>query len=522
MCSKKSITDKTEVLIACILACFYIGIAVWLQSTEWFSAEGLFFSEKAQLWTSGENSAIKINLFTYPLIGFLFSLPYNLINTLWAPFIASSLGMSFLAYCILVFLRNENASLLLKTLTLAIFIIHPSCIYIAVSGSTAYLTLLVALFYYISVFKYLASSTTFYLAISSFLLSIMILVDYKMIWLGLFVLPVFLITCFNTFPAMNGHTSKQKFNHLFSDKMLRQEYMLKLFSRLFLFYLLPVIFFISYLLLNDLYTNNPLYFIESLYANPLALEGLKGSNTLFASIDTINNSLWVVMGKLALGFIPLVIIAIYAVGKDLSRVIILCSTFLIIALQIIIYPYIPQSELFLLVIFVGIITIQYSKEHIRHPRYIRAAFVISMFFMFAMSWHNLYHSEILPERKLINALTYNGETATFESEKQIANFIINQVLEGEKVLTDDAVSYPIVALCKNASKFVLPYNTSYNKVIQNPADNVDYVLVSKSENLFNLTDKLSLQFSILLQSEAYKYLPVFKAGKWVIYKTKNR
>ncbi|MEN9918077.1 MAG: hypothetical protein RL662_513 [Bacteroidota bacterium] len=514
------LAQHAELLITMLLACYYIYLAINLQTEGWYTPESLFFSEKASLLFSGENNTLKISLFTYPLIGFLVSLPFSLLDTLSGPVIASSLGMAGICFYLLRAFRQQNMGYFLQVATLMLFVLHPSIVYAAISGSGDYITIFVLIIFYVTLFHYLSKGSTFHLAISSILLSVILLVDYKLLWVGIFVFPILVVASVNRM-NLQEQTFLSKIRQICRDKTLFNEFSLSIFSRVFLFYVLPIIMVMAHIILNQLYTDSPYYFIESLYANVDAHEILKGSNTLFGSPNVIYASLWVVIGYFSLTIAPLFVLTIYLIRRNSSQLFILFSFILLLALQVLIYPFIPKGVLFVAFIFILMLSINESNWHKHQSSFTKYTLLIAVIVGIVGSYYTIDKQRIWAEKVITDIVLTNSIPEVYKEEKRIVDFIQKNVKDDARILSDDANTFQIVALYNNPKRFILPYHQQYKQIKQNPVSRIQYILVSRPDKFFMLTSELSLQFYNTMAKDKTDYYPIFESEKWVIYEVRQ-
>src|ERR1700732_1441274 len=89
--------SKYLLLIALILAIYYVILAIYLNGLGYFSQEGLFYVEKSKIIIDGYGDRLKVMGLTSPILPFYTSFIFSKIDIL-APIIASALCTALLFY----------------------------------------------------------------------------------------------------------------------------------------------------------------------------------------------------------------------------------------------------------------------------------------------------------------------------------------------------------------------------------------------------------------------------------------
>jgi hypothetical protein len=321
----KSDQSKYLLLIAILLAVYYIVLGMYLAKTGYLSQEALFYIEKSKIILNGLGNKLKVMGLTSPILPFYASFIFSKTN-LYGPLIASSIVTSFLFYTIastLVKPLNEGFYLLIL---LILFVFHPGILFVAVSGKSIAMVLFFFFLFFFNLFRFYQSNTTFHVSIASICLVLLIFSDYKFIWLTLFFIPLVLSI---TLKSLNLGEQESIFRLFisFNNPSLRRKLINKTFALYIILFILPLACVICYKLLNlthanDLnYSNESPYSSWSILADKLSYDHLSTGTVYQLPETSILISLKVFI------FCPFILIAIYLFRTSTYQVLTLLTPF---------------------------------------------------------------------------------------------------------------------------------------------------------------------------------------------------
>jgi lysylphosphatidylglycerol synthetase-like protein (DUF2156 family) len=188
------ITSKNVYLLtlSVILVIYYLVCGVYLHNLGYYNHESLFYIEKAKILFEGVGSRLKVMGLTSPMIPFYATFLFTIMGFTLAPVLASAIGTGVLFYIIASTLIKRLTDDFYMWLLLAMFLFHPGILYTACSGKSIYMVLIFFFLFFLNLFKFYQSNTTFHISIASICLVTLIFCDYKFIWLTLFFLPLVL------------------------------------------------------------------------------------------------------------------------------------------------------------------------------------------------------------------------------------------------------------------------------------------------------------------------------------------
>src|ERR1700744_182055 len=252
-------------IITGLLAVYYLVCGIYLNKLGYYNPESLFYVEKARIIFEGIGYKLKVIGLTSPLLPFYATFVFTSINSLWAPVIASAIGTTILFYLIATSLIKQGLDDFYLLILLVLFLFHPGILYVACSGKGVYLTLIFFYLFFMNIFKYYQSNTTFHVSLASICLVLLIFCDYKFIWLTLFFIPLVFSIAIHSL-NLGEKESIFRISISFNNPSLRRKLINKTFAIYIIIFLLPVASMLCYKLLNLTNANDMDYFNESPYA----------------------------------------------------------------------------------------------------------------------------------------------------------------------------------------------------------------------------------------------------------------
>lgn len=248
----------------CSLALFVwlLVIAFMLRSEDYFTLESLFYIAKAQIVHDGYFPKLPTIGITYPVVAFQIVLILFPVFGIMSPMVASSAGVTIIfGYLWQLSKRADMHPLFFVGLTL-FFFLNPGMIYLAISGASSYMMILVILGLFYHLLKYIEQSDTYNIAMAGLFYMLLIFVDFTFIWLFIFILPVILLITSRNLEFQNIF-EVQGFKAFFREGNMRKAFIGKSLSTAFMFTILPISSFLLYLFVNHLFTSHIFDFLDN-------------------------------------------------------------------------------------------------------------------------------------------------------------------------------------------------------------------------------------------------------------------
>ncbi len=506
-------------LVSLVLAVYYIVIGIYLNKAGYYNQESLFYIEKARIILNSAGDRLKVMGLTSPLLPFYSAFIFTSINYMLAPLIASALGMAVLfntmANTMIKKLNNDYYLLLL----VIIFLFHPGILYAACSGKSIYLILLFFYLFFLNMVKFYNSNTTFHVSIASICFVLLVFCDYKFIWLALFFIPLVLAISIHTLNLSERESIFRLFLS-FNNPSLRRKLINKTFSIYMIIFILPIASMMIYKMLNLTHANDANYFLESPYASWSVLADRIAYSMFNPSVSRILPEISILISLKAILYCPLIILALYLFKHHLYQILTLLTPFGLIEFLRIKYDkvYLAQ-QYFLIFLVLSLLCIIYKAKPVKKQTTFTLILTLVVLLQLYTGYIFLAKSMIPEEQNFAAALAGNAPKITQQENIDIAAYI-NNLPPSSRVLVDDAIAYPIVALTDNIKIYTLPYQESYLSAIESPNKYDEYMLVASDTNpvsSYTQLNKLYLQ-TVRNRGQLGDLQKIYQTDNWVLYR----
>jgi len=516
--------NKSLILISFLLFGYYLYIAYMLYYGGVHSNEALFFTEKSALLREGDVDQIKLAGLTFPQMPFMFSWVFSFIDLRFSPVLASALGTSALFFIITFSIRTHEHRNWLFLGILITFILHPAFIYFAVSGKSSYMMLIFFYLFLISIFRYFRTNTSYHISVASIYFTLLIFCSVKFFWLMLFILPIiFFVALQSMTVAKNDHMDKIAI--AFNTESIRRKLVNKTLAIYLVIFALPITAMLIFRLLNQVYTGDADYYLNSPYAN---------YSTITDQTDNLKNLAQNKLGRIfpEVHFLTTVRIWLFAplllfclgIFKSINRnIFVVFSLFFFMEFLKIKYPnvYIPIHfyAAFICLSWAVIANAKSIKE-LRFSKYFYFSIIILQLFT---AYITINSSHVPEEKKYLNAFVslimrkplYRGDA------EKISNYIRN-IKSDDAILADDANAYRIIALTGSAQVFLTPGENSFLAALAQPEEHVSYILATKKESQYDPFGLLNADMIQMFSLKGISLHPVCSNKNWILWRIENK
>ncbi|WDF56348.1 hypothetical protein [Mucilaginibacter sp. KACC 22063] len=501
-----------------VLASFYIICSVYLVKLGYFNKEELFLIEKGKIVFEGVGNRLKVMGLTTPLLPFYGTFFFTIINYSLAPILASAIGTAILFYIICNTLLKRSGDEFYIIAILCLFLLHPGILYMACSGKSTYMVMIFLYLFFLNVFKFYNSNTTFHISIASICLVILIFCDYKFVWLTLFFIPLVLSISLHTLNLGEKESIFRLFLS-FNNPSLRRKLISKSTAIFIILFVLPLASVLIYKILNLTHANDLNYFTDSPYANWNVLAEKIDYSTLQ---DTENHRLpeiSILISVRVLIYFPLILVALYLFKDNTYQILTLITPFLFIEFLKIKYGKIfIAQQYYLSFLVLSILCIVTKVQSIRNEGVFKI--VLGVFFILSIytGYEIMNNSAILEERNFISSLMHKKVIDNQDEIRSVANYI-NSLPITSHVLVDDAIAYPIASFVSDIRALTLPYQNEYLSAIEAPHKYDRYVLIASGKNPANSYTELNVKYVVLFKqaNSNVSLRKVFETDNWILY-----
>jgi hypothetical protein len=513
--------SKYLLLIALLLAVYYVVLGIYLNGLGYFSQEGLFYVEKSKIIADGFGDRLKIMGLTSPILPFYASFIFSKIDIL-APIIASALCTALLFYLMAITLIKRVNDIFYIFILLIIFIFHPGILYAACSGKSIAMVLIFFFLFFLNLIKFYTSNTTFHVSIASICLVLLIFCDYKFIWLTLFFIPLVLAI---TIQSLNLGEQESIFRLFisFNNPSLRRKLINKTFALYIILFVLPLACVICYKLLNLTHANDLNYSTESPYATWTVLADKLSFDQLSTSTVYQLPESSVLISARILIFCPLIFIAIYLFRESTYQLLTLLTPFAFVEFLHIKYEKVFLAhEYYLIFLILSLLCILYKAQTVKNQRILKLLVGALAIVQLYTGFIYLQNSSIREERNFATVLFDRTPDTRQDQNRDLANYL-NHLPEGSHVLVDDATAYPVVAFINDISfhKLTLPYQEgAFLSAIEAPDKYDDYILLATENNEVTGFTQLNNRYVPIIKrnNSSLKLRRVYETDNWVLYK----
>ncbi|ASU35981.1 hypothetical protein [Mucilaginibacter xinganensis] len=514
--------SKYLLLITILLAVYYLVLGIYLNGLGYFSQEAMFYVEKTMIVLHGSGNRLKVMGLTAPMLPFYMSFIFSSISTILAPVIASALCTAILFFLIGRAVLNRAKDDVYLFVLLIIFILHPGILYAACSGKSIALVLVFFFMFFFNLLKFYRSNTTFHVSLASISLVLLIFCDYKFIWLTLFFIPLVLSI---TVKSLNLGEQESIFRLFisFNNPSLRRKLVNKTFALYIILFVLPLACIICYKLLNLTHAQDLNYFSESPYATWTVLsDKLSFAQLSTGTVYQIPETSILISARVLL-FCPLILVAIFLFKNSMYQVLTILTPFAFIEFLHIKYDKVfLVQEYYLIFVVLALLCILYKAQTIKNQTVLKALVALLALVQVYTGYIFMKNSSIAEEQNFITVL-FNRAADTHQDEnKDLADYI-SKLPDGTRVLADDAIAFPIVALTKDKDglqKLTLPYQSQFLSAIEAPDKYDDYILLATEKNEVSGFTQLNNRYVPVIKksNSALKLHRVYETHDWILYK----
>ncbi len=502
---------------------YYVFCAIYLHSLGYFSQESLFYVEKAKIVFEGVGQRLKVIGLTAPIFPFYATFIFTAFTDNLAPILASAVGMAILFNIMATTISKNVKDDFYIILLLMVFLLHPGMLFAACSGKAIYLTLIFFFLFFINIFKFYTSNTTFHVSIASICLVILVFCDYKFIWLTLFFIPLVLSISIQSLNLSEKESIFRLFIS-FNNPSLRRKLINKTFALYIIIFILPLVSVVIYKMLNLTHAADLNYFIESPYATFSVLSEKIDYNIIQDS--NVRHQLpeaSILISLRMLLFCPLMLIAIFLFRQRTYQILTLVTPFAFVEFLRIKYDKVYLGhQYYMIFLILALLCIMLKASSIKNQNAFKIMLVLILGTQFYSGYKFLDQSYIPEERYFINVLLKKQVPTAQEDNESIANFI-NALPGNSQVMMDDAVAYPIAAFINNVPTLIMPYEEKFLSAIETPGNYANYILVASDKNPVNGYTQLTNKYLLLLQrADNRLYLDKkLETENWILFRIEH-
>lgn len=508
-------------IVTIILTIYYIICALYLYHQSYVSQETLFYVEKAKIVFQGIGNRLKVIGLTSPIFPFYATFIFTAISYNLAPILASAVGTAVLFNIMANTLMKRVNDDFYLVLLIMVFLLHPGIIYVASSGKSMYLQLIFFFLFYLNIFKFYYSNTTFHVSIASICLVILVFCDYQFIWITLFFLPLVLSISIQSLNLSEKESIFRLFSS-FNNPSLRRKLINKTFALYIIIFILPLVSVLIYKMLNLTHAADLNYFIESPYATWSVLAEKIDYNVL---LDTTGHHALpetaIIISLRMILFCPLMLVAGYLFSQKTYQILTLVTPFLFVEFLRIKYDKVYLThQYYMIFLILALLCVIFRASTVKNQLNFKIMLVVVMLLQVYTGYEFLNNSYIKEEQEFVNVLIKKeAPKVTQETNEDIANYI-NALPGDQMVLMDDAVAYPIAANIYNIRAMIMPYQENFLSAVEAPGRYADYILVASEKNpAFGFTQLTTRYLTILRNADNRLYLEKkYETDNWILYK----
>jgi hypothetical protein len=512
--------SRSLVVITLLIAAYYLVCGIYLNGLGYFNQESLFYVEKTRIVFEGIGYKLKVIGLTAPAIPFFATFPFTIISSLLSPVIASALGTAALFYLMATTLIKKTEDDYYLFLLILLFLFHPGLLYAACSGKSIYMALIFFYMFFLNIFKFYTSNTTFHISIASICLVILLFCDYKFIWLTLFFIPLIFSIALQSLNLAEKE-SLFRMTLSFNSPSLRRKLINKTFAMYIILFVLPIASVICYKLLNLTNANDTDYFLNSPYSTwtVLAERLMYEKTALNPNFKTPEVSL--LISARMIMYCPLILFAIALFWRNTYQILTLLTPFAFVEFLHIKYDKsFLVHEYYLIFLILAILCFVIKAQPLKKSFWFKAVLTVIILAQFYTGYYFLSTSLIEDERNFVSILLNRKADEQQDENKDMANYI-NGLPDGSKVLIDDAVAYPIVAFTSSVKDLILPYQEGFLSAVETPGQYVGYILIANTKNPEASYSILNTRYAPVMYQTGNNYSTLQKAYEtehWTLYK----
>jgi len=507
-------------ILTLVLTAYYLFCAIYLNHLGYFNKESLFYVEKAKIVFGGIGERLKVIGLTAPIFPFYATFIFTAFSDDMAPILASAVGMAiFFNIMANTVIKRTNDDFYVIML-LALFMLHPGMLYAACSGKSIYIILIFFFLFFINIFKFYTSNTTFHVSIASICLVILVFCEYKFIWLTLFFLPLVLSISIQSLNLSEKESIFRLFIS-FNNPSLRRKLINKTFALYIIIFILPLVSVVIYKMLNLTHAADLNYFIDSPYATWTVLAEKIDYNVLLDTTarhklpeSAVLTSIRMIM------FCPMILVAIYLFRQKTYQILTLATPFAFVEFLRIKYDkvYLTQ-QYYMIFLILALLCIIIRASTVKNQTNFKILLMVLVGLQVYSGYQFLDKSYVAEEHNFINVLLKTEVPAGQADNLDIANYI-NALPGNPQLLMDDAVAYPIAAFIDHVQGLILPYQDKFLSAVENPGKYASYILVATAKNPVNGYTQLTPKYlQILRNADNHIFLDKkLETENWILYK----
>jgi len=489
-------------------ALMYTLISTWMRSNGYLSWEGLFISQKLELIFEPEIDKLKLFVFIYPVLTFFASLPGAVISYIEAPYFTSILLTSlFAAFAVNSLVDKRGPTIVWSTVLY--LLVSPVFLFAAVSGTSFYAYILgyFLVFYYL--FHYVDDVTTYRLTMLGLVLMFMTFVNYRILWLFVFLIPlVYILTILS---ANHLHLSiPGKLERIYTTAALRRKFLGRAFAMMVVVGFLPMMSFLLYVLLNRILTGNAFFFednVTSQWSSYVEQSFISFKSLTDKRLASTNDPYFY---AILLLLFPMYLYQFIRKTREFFKV----AIFLTIPLVLLFFFRSEHFELinlnyFSVFIACGMAAGVMYKPRERYRRLNQYIWPIVLGLAVIGEWVYFSQSSYRPEKSFYQAARYQESDKMIKSLKHAAAYIDKRVEPTDQILCDEAIFYPLMAFTEDQSKFLHTFDNTYYTALQNPSLYTKYLVLSASMSPLYNWDVIRFYEENFNSEKGYHLTPVY-------------
>ncbi|MDB5128137.1 hypothetical protein [Mucilaginibacter sp.] len=506
-------------ILAFILVIYYLVCGIYLNNLGYYNHESLFYIEKSKIVFEGLGNRLKVMGLTSPILPFYATFLFNIFSTTLAPVLASAVGTAALFYIIATTVAKRLNDDGYIWLLLILFLFHPGIIYTAASGKSIYLVLIFFFLFFLNLFKFYRSNTTFHVSIASLCLVILIFCDYKFIWLTLFFIPLVLSITINSLNLGEQESIFRLFIS-FNSPSLRRKLINKTFALYIILFSLPLAAVLCYKLLNLTHANDLNYFAESPYATWNVLIDKLSFDQLTTNTNYKIPETSILLSARVVLFCPMILIAMYLFRESTYQVLTILIPFAFIEFLHIKYDKVFLAyQYYMIFLILAYLCVIFKAHTIKNHKSFKILLLLTVLVQLYFGWYYLRTSSIAEEQNFANAFFNRQQDKTQADNVDVANYL-NSLPTESHVLLDDAIAYGIVAFTHDIKPVIIPYESNFLSALESPDKYVDYIVVATAKNIVSGYTQLNEKyiFSVKRTIPNVNFRKVFETDDWIVYR----
>jgi hypothetical protein len=506
-------------ILAFILVIYYLVCGIYLNHLGYYNHESLFYIEKSKIVFEGVGNRLKVMGLTSPIIPFYATFVFNIFSTTLAPVLASAVGTAVLFYVIATTVAKRLNDEGYIWLLLILFLFHPGIIYTAASGKSIYLILIFFFLFFLNLFKFYRSNTTFHVSIASLCLVILIFCDYKFIWLTLFFIPLVLSITINSLNLGEQESIFRLFIS-FNSPSLRRKLINKTFALYIILFSLPLAAVLCYKLLNLTHASDLNYFAESPYATWNVLIDKLSFDQLTTNTNYKIPETSVLLSARVVLFCPMILIAMYLFRESTYQVLTILIPFAFIEFLHIKYDKVFLAyQYYMIFLILAYLCVIFKAHTVKNHKSFKILLLITVIFQLYLGWDYLRTSSIAEEKNFAKVLFNRQEDKTQADNVDVANYL-NSLPTESHVLLDDAIAYGVVAFTRDIKPVIMPYRGNFLSALESPDKYVDYIVLATAKNVVSGYTQLNNKYiySIKRTIPDVNFRKVFVTDDWIVYR----